>query len=166
MIFTETLDLSLLYLPVFFFFPALYLNIAVWLNFLVGSAFLAQFDFVRYKRFRRVLSITTGTLLIPVTIIFALLVRQESISPGGIDDDYRSSIWFGIFYVTQLLMLCACTIAIGVLLIHTLKKRFFLFYIVIKRKIVLMLTVQILSELLFSTFVILTLIRPVFDAIY
>ena len=62
----------------------------------------------------------------------------------------------------QILVVQVCILGIGLGLIYILKRRFYLFYTAIKKQIYIMLTVKLISELLFSLFTIAMIIKPFF----
>ena len=71
-----------------------------------------------------------------------------------------------MFFMVQIVALCLCTVVIGVFLTRTLRQHFFLFYHVIRTKIIAMLGVQILSEVLFTIYMTTISIPSLYDMIY
>ena len=127
-------------------------------------------DLDGFRRFRRWLALTIVVLIISTTVILAFCVKKTNEEVEIIDDadeEQDSQNALIIFYLVQICIVLICTASIGFGLIYTLKRRFYLFYKVIKKQIYCMLTVQLISELVFSLLLFLQIVvKPIFISIY
>ena len=66
------------------------------------------------------------------------------------EESYDVHKWYLIFYDVQMFFLWVSTTVVGTLLLRTLKKLYFKFYLRIKKELRCIMVVQIISEALFS----------------